>query len=113
MLSYSLVKTIHLAGVFLFLTALAILFFSDNLGRLFKVISHVALFIILITGLGLVVHLSNGVPFWIMGKFILWLLLSTAGIFATTRLRKYRLTAYSLLILMASLAAFLAIHKPF
>lgn len=113
MLSYSLLKTFHLAGVFLFLTALAILFFSENFGRLFKIISHVALFIILITGLGLVVHLSNGVPPWVMGKFILWLLLSTAGIFATTRLRKYQLTSYSLLILMASLAAFLAIHKPF
>lgn len=113
MLSYSLLKTFHLAGVFLFLTGMGILFFSDSFNRLFKVISHVALFIILITGLGLVVHLSNGVPPWVMVKFILWLLLSAAGIFATTRLRKYRLTAYTLLILMASLAAFLAIHKPF
>ena len=113
MLSYSLSKTIHLTGVFLFLTAMAILFFSDSFSRLFKVISHVALFIILITGLGLVVHLSNGVPSWVMLKFILWLLFSIAGIFATTHLRKYRLSAYILLILTASIAAFFAIHKPF
>ena len=113
MLSYSLLKTFHLAGVFLFLTATAVLFFSANFSRLFKAISHVALLVILITGLGLVVHLSIGVPPWVMGKFILWLLLSTAGIFAATRLRKYRITAYILFILMASLAAFLAIHKPF
>jgi|GEM_PF-1910772 hypothetical protein len=113
MLSYSLIKTFHLAGVFLVLTAMAILFFSDNFSRLFKVISHVALFVILITGLGLVVHLSNGVPPWVMMKFILWLILSIAGIFATTHLRKYRLTAYILLVSTAALAAFLAIHKPF
>ncbi len=113
MLSYSLLKTFHLTGIFLFLTALSILFFSDKYSRLFKVISHVSLLVILITGLGSVVHLSIGVPPWVIGKFILWLVLSFAGIFAATKLRKYRLTAYIILIFLASTAAFLAVHKPF
>lgn len=112
MLTYSILKTIHIAGVFLFLTAVSVLFFSENKHYGFKIISNVSLLLILIAGLGLIFQTHVGVPIWVIVKFGIWVLLGGMGAVVASRFPRYRVPAYIALILLASLAAFLAIHKP-
>lgn len=113
MLSYSILKTIHIAGVFLFLTAISVLLFSEKKHFGFKITANVSLLLILIAGLGLIFqpHIV-GMPIWVLVKFGIWVLIGGLGTVIASRFPRYRAHAYIGLIVLASLAAFLAIHKP-
>ncbi len=112
MLTYSILKTIHIAGVFLFLTAISVLFFSEKKHFGFKITANVSLLLILIAGLGLIFQTHVGVPLWVIIKFGIWVLLGGLGTVVASRFPHYRVQAYIGLIVLATLAAFLAKHKP-
>ena len=110
--TYITLKTIHLAAVFVFLTAGAVLFFSENVRVGLKISAHVSLFVILITGLGLVLNANLGVPPWIWGKLLIWLLLGLTGVFAAPKFYRYRVSFYAAMLFLATAAAFLAVAQP-
>ena len=112
MLTYSILKTIHIAAVFLFLTAVSVLFFSEKLRIGFKITTNVSLLLILIAGLGLIFQPHIGMQLWVIAKFGIWVLLGGIGAVVASRFPRYRVQAYIALIALATLAAFLAIHKP-
>lgn len=113
MISYELFKVIHIVSVIVFLTATAITFFSTAQKVTFKILAGLSTFIIFFSGLILLIKLSQGVPGWAMGKFVIWLVVSAMGAIVAKRVKGFRLSAYGALIILASGAIFLAVVKPF
>ena len=83
--------------------------------RSITVLHGTGLLIILIAGFGLVARLdllSGGVPGWVIGKLVIWLL---AGILLTVPRQKPALARPILLAglpILAAAAAWLAVYKP-
>ncbi len=109
---YLFLKVTHLIAIFLFLTATSVTFFSEKDSVSFKIVAGVSGMIVLVTGLGLVLIVGSEVPFWVLVKFVIWLVLTGGGALVAKRFLKLRVPAYLILILLASTAAFLAIYKP-
>lgn len=112
MLIYVFLKATHLIAIFLFLTATSVTFFSEKDSVSFKIVAGVSGMVVLISGLGLVLIVGREVPFWVLAKFIIWLVLTGGGALVAKRFLKLRVPAYIILIILASSAAFLAIYKP-
>jgi hypothetical protein len=124
MISYELYKVIHLVGVLVLFSVLGgAMVHAINGGtpatnaarRSIAVLHGTGLLIILIAGFGLVARLdllSGGVPGWVIGKLVIWLL---AGILLTVPRQKPALARPILLLglpILAAAAAWLAVYKP-
>jgi len=121
MLSYETYKTVHLLGVITLVVGLGGLIVHYAQGGESKVwrrrlaITHgLGLVMILVAGFGLLakLHLMASLPGWAIGKVVIWLLLG--GIIALIR-RKPALATFHwwATIGLATLAAYLAVFKPF
>ena len=124
MISYELYKVIHLVGVLVLFSVLGgAMVHAINSGtpatnaarRSITVLHGTGLLIILVAGFGLVARLdllSGGVPGWVIGKLVIWLL---AGILLTVPRQKPALARPILLLglpILAAAAAWLAVYKP-
>ena len=109
---YLFLKVLHLIAIFLFLTATSVTFFSEKDPVGFKVVAGVSAMVILVSGLGLTFMVGGGSPFWILAKFVIWLVITGFGAIIAKRFLKFRVPAYFLLLLLASAAAFFAVYKP-
>jgi hypothetical protein len=124
MISYELYKVIHLVAVLVLFSVLGgAMVHAINGGtpatnaarRSITILHGTGLLIILIAGFGLVARLdllSGGVPGWVIGKLVIWLL---AGILLTVPRQKPALARPILLAglpLLAAAAAWLAVYKP-
>jgi hypothetical protein len=124
MISYELYKVIHLVGVLVLFSVLGGAMVHAINGatpatnaarRSITVLHGTGLLIILVAGFGLVARLdllSGGVPGWVIGKLVIWLL---AGILLTVPRRKPALARPILLAglpFLAAAAAWLAVYKP-
>ncbi len=112
MIGYSLIKTLHVVGVFLLIGAITVLACSESNRTIFRIIGNVTIFIILITGLALTVYLRVGFPFWLQSKFAIWLLLSVFTLVASAKNLRHPTVTYLVVLLLASMATFLAVLKP-
>jgi hypothetical protein len=124
MISYELYKVAHLVGVIVLFMALGgAMVHAVNGGtpsgnaarRAIAMLHGIGLAVILTAGFGLVARLdllSGGVPHWVVGKLVIWLL---AGLMLTVPRRKPSLARPILLAglpLLAAAAAWLAVYKP-
>lgn len=123
MISYSVYKVAHLLGMFLLFTILGGISLhvlnggtrESNVGRKLVAALHgVALFVILLSGFGMLARLGmvrGGLPGWIWAKLAIWVLL---GAFGTLPYRKPSLAKpfLFLLPLLGALSAIFAIYKP-
>ena len=124
MISYELYKVIHLVGVLVLFSVLGgAMVHAINGGtqatnaarRSITILHGTGLLIILIAGFGLVARLdllNGGVPGWVIGKLVIWLL---AGILLTVPRQKPALARPILLLglpILAAAAAWLAVYKP-
>jgi hypothetical protein len=128
MLSFTFYKLLHLLGVFLLLFALGSSFGflersqgttgeaplpKDPKRRKIFITHGIALFLILLSGFGMLARLGvhSPLPGWVFGKLVIW------GFFALALSLAYRIPAqyrlFRLLCILAALgAAWLAIVKP-
>jgi hypothetical protein len=124
MISYELYKVIHLVGVLVLFSVLGgAMVHAINGGtpasnaarRSITLLHGTGLLVILIAGFGLVARLDllrGGVPGWVIGKLVIWLL---AGILLTVPRRRPALARPILLVglpILAAAAAWLAVYKP-
>ena len=122
MISYTAYKVLHLAGVILVLFSLGGLIVVNavesqrhtSLRKLALVTNGIGLLIALIAGFGLLARLAITMPWpgWVYGKILIWLLL--AGMSALIRRRPESVSLFWWgSLLLATIAAYLAVYKPF
>ena len=121
---YELYKLVHFLGVFLILTVLAAACMhvlrggtrADNPNRRAMGITHgIASFLILLGGFGMLARLGvmhGGLPGWIYAKLVIWLAAS-GSIALVYRGPGPARTLLMALPLLAVLAAYFALYKPF
>jgi hypothetical protein len=123
MLPYEFYKLLHHFGLFMLMIAFGgstIYMMSGGKRETFPhrrlvALSHgIGLFLILITGFGLLAKLYPGQSFpgWVYPKMVIWLAfgLIPVAIYRISHLAKLLLLA---IVVLASTAAFLAVYKPF
>lgn len=125
MISYQAYRVLHLLGIFLTLAALAGLALAaangatkqSNTARKLISIGHGAgLLIVLVAGFGLLARLGamHGIAFpgWVWAKLVIWLLV---GALAAVPYRRPHLarSVFLAVPLLGTVAAWLAIYKPF
>jgi hypothetical protein len=123
-ISYELYKVIHLVGVIVLFSVLGgAMVHAINGGtastnaarRIITVLHGIGLILVLGAGFGLLARLdlmNGGVPLWVVGKLIIWLV---AGLLLTVPRRKPALARPILLAglpFLAAAAAWLAVYKP-
>ena len=119
-MSPSLYKILHLLGVLLVFVSLGGLTLralggSGGKGpgdRLAGITHGVALLLILITGFGMIAKLGYGFPLWVWAKVMIWLVIG-ASIALIRRMPQHATVFWFALPLLGTLAAYLAIYKPF
>ncbi len=114
MLTYSAYKFLHIVFVFVFLTSASVALFSEGgRSRGFTIVSHGAGLLIFFSGLATLYYAGEfKFPFWVVMKFVLWLGLMAYSAVAVKRLRNWRVTAYLGFILLSSAVVYFAVHKP-
>ncbi len=122
MLSYGVYKIIHLLGVFLVLTAIGgVSVYAANGGdkdsnslRRSLAISHgLGLVLVLIAGFGMLARIGGSpASGWVLAKVVIWLLLGAATALPY-RARSLGGVLITLVPLLAVLAGYLALNKPF
>lgn len=120
MISYSVYKIVHIAGIMLLFLSLGglILAASENLKlaknskKLWMIMHGVSLFVVLLGGFGLLARLGivGGFPTWVWVKLIIWLAL---GGLVTLILKKpsFAKIFLSVVLMLGILAAYSANYK--
>jgi uncharacterized membrane protein SirB2 len=115
-MSYSFYKFFHIFSIFLTLTLFAISFYCEK-NKVRSIVSGVASLFILVSGMGLLARIGvqhgGAFPFWVLAKMVIWGLVAILIPIWIKRLTSLKNFGYGLLIVLASLAAYLAINKPF
>jgi hypothetical protein len=122
MLAASVYKNMHLLGVFMVLVALGGVLLHHMLGgprdhpwRKPVAITHgIGLLLVLLGGFGMLARLGIHWPWpgWVFAKLVIWVILG--GISAlVARSRALAQPLWWVTIILAGLAAYLAINKPF
>ena len=85
---------------------------SDKTRKFLAIIHGVGLTVIFVAGFGLLAKIKAGFPLWVILKLVIWLILGAAGAIAA---RKQHLAAqmWVFVLLLGTLAAYLAGYKPF
>jgi hypothetical protein len=121
---YPVYKLIHYFGIFTVLIALAVTCFhvlrggtrADNPARRGISIAHgLGILLILVGGFGMLARLGimqGGLPGWVIAKLIVWLLFGAAIALPYRRPASARSLLWAL-PLLAVLAAYFALYKPF
>lgn len=114
---YEVYKLIHIVSIFLFISSLGALFFGNKESKLHKILSGVVSLMILVAGMGLLARLNynHGEPWplWVKMKIALWMLAAILLPVLNKRVTQKRGLAFSLIMIILSLAAYVAIYKPF
>lgn len=115
MISYQLYKVIHLAAIFTFLSGASVMLLTPSKTKFWKILTGVAGFVILVAGFGLMAKLypGQGMQPWIVGKLVIWLILMGMGHIVAKRFPAMGFRVYWITIALATVAAYLAIYKPF
>lgn len=122
-MSHSFYNLVHLLGIFLLITGLAGMSIhaanggtrQRSMTRRFTAILHgLGAFLILLGGFGMLARLgiTSGLPGWIWAKLFIWILLGAAAVLPYRYPNLARPLAVGVPIL-ALVAAWLAIYKPF
>ena len=117
MISYSIYKIVHLAGILMVFTALGGILLNGKRPhpskKLIAATHGAGLFLVLLGGFGALARLGIGsLPGWIIAKLALWIFLGAALWFATTKPR-FALPLWWSIIVSGILAAMFAVTKPF
>ncbi len=112
-----LYKLIHLIGIFLLFAQLGGMIVGagkEDWKKILSIMHGVGLFLLLLGGFGMLARLGIGFPWpgWLWGKLVIWLVLGGSS----TLIRKMPEKAQTWLavaVILGSVAAYLALYKPF
>ncbi len=111
---YEVYKILHILAIAAMFAALGASVINPEQDRKLVAITHgTALVIVLVSGFGMLAKIGiHGFPGWIIGKLVLWLLFG--GLLAVARKAPgAKLAVWTSLPLLAGVAAWLAVAKPF
>jgi uncharacterized membrane protein SirB2 len=108
-------KVIHLASIFVFLSGASVMLLSPSKSKFWKILTGVSGFLVLVAGMGMLAKLYPGqpIPAWVVVKIVIWLVLMGLGHMVAKRFPKYGMITYWITMALATIAAFLAVYKPF
>jgi uncharacterized membrane protein SirB2 len=117
-MSENFYRVLHYGSLFFFFSSLGISFFTDNKNVANKIIQGVASLLILVAGMGLIakaLEIGHGAswPAWIHAKITVWALLAIGAPILSKRLTKGKAIAFYSMIVLGTVAAYLAVNKPF
>ena len=117
-MSESFYRVLHFASLFFFLSGLGVSFFTDNKFLPNKIITGIASLLILVAGMGLIakglqIGHGEGWPAWIHAKITIWAVLAIGAPILAKRMKKARAVVFYLFIVLATIAAYLGVNKPF
>ena len=123
MFSYQTYKLLHFLGIFMVMMSLGAMVLKridlateaggSQIWRKPTMITHgLGLFLILLGGFGMLARLgiTNGLPGWVYAKILIWVALGIASVF--TRRQILARPMWWLCLILATTAAYLAMHKP-
>ena len=113
-MSYESYKVLHLAAIFVFLSSASVMLVARPAGAFWKMLTGISSLVILIGGMGLVAKLLHGaMPGWVVGKLVIWLIVTGLGHVIAKRFPKQGGLAMGITLGLAAVAAWLAVFKPF
>lgn len=116
MIPYEFYKVFHIVSLFLFVASGAIAFFANENPKWNKILLGVWTFFILVGGMGLLARIgvshTGGWPTWAILKVVVWLIVGALFPILSKRNVPKVPVFYSLIGIM-TLAAILAVYKPF
>ncbi len=111
-MSYELYKVIHFTAIFVFLSSASVLLMAKPQGPLWKIITGLSSFMILVAGMGMIQRGALGYPMWVQAKLVIWLVVTGLGHLVAKRFPAQAQKAYWITMVLAILAAILAVYKP-
>jgi len=119
-MSYQFYTWLHLVGVFMVIMSLGGLAFSARVAdpqthplKMKAVLFHgVGLLIVIVAGFGLLAKTGVGFPAWAIAKMVIWLCLGGILVLAK-RKPSMAIPVWWIVFILAGLAGWLAIFKPF
>lgn len=117
-MSENFYRVLHYGSLFFFLSGLGISLFTENTNKMNKIVTGIASLLVLVAGMGLIakaLEIGHGSswPAWIHAKLTIWALLSIGGPVIAKRLGKGRVLTFYIILILATVAAYLAVNKPF
>lgn len=116
MISYQLYKVIHIASIFLFLTGASVMLLAAPKAKFWKIMTGVTGLFILVGGMGLMARLYPGQGMqqpWIHVKLTIWVIVMALGHIVAKRFPNHGAKAYWATMMLAIIAAYVAVYKPF
>jgi hypothetical protein len=113
MTSYLMFKVVHVMGIALIFLAIGAAFAGSNTKQKQAGILHgVGLLIILVSGIPLIMSVTASSHGWLAVKFVIWLVLG--GLLTMMKKKPDQSNTFAILaILLAGIAAYFALFKPF
>jgi len=111
-------RVLHYGSLFFFLSSLGVSFLSAENPKFNKIIQGIASLLILVAGFGLILRalqITHGQswPAWIHAKLTIWAILAIGAPILSKRLGKGKAIVFYVFIILATVAAYLAVAKPF
>lgn len=113
MIPYEFYKVLHFLSLFIFLLSSAVLLLKDTKCRTYKIISGVSAFFVFLAGMGLSARLGHGLQTWMIIKIVILFLLTGFLHMAAKRMPNKGLKVLWVIVIGMSIAACLAVYKPF
>jgi uncharacterized membrane protein SirB2 len=114
-MSYQVYKMIHIVSIVLFFSAYAVATVKPGSIKLEKILTGIALVLILASGMGLMARLgiAHGQPWplWIIIKLSIWLIIGTAGHIILKRWPKAAPQFFWIAIGLLVMASYMANYK--
>ncbi len=112
MITYEVYKLIHISAIFTFLMGAAVLLLAQPQGKMWKIVTGLASFGVLLGGMGLMARTTGGFTPWIYAKIVVWLLVTAAGHVIARRCPNHGAAGFVITLALAVAAAYLGINKP-
>ncbi len=117
-MSYEFYKLLHIGAILIFISGLGISFLGDNANKLNKILTGISSLLILVAGMGLIakgLNIGHGEswPAWIRAKITIWAVLVIGGPVLSKKLKGNRGVVFYSFLVLAIVAAYFAINKPF
>ncbi|CAM9906692.1 unnamed protein product [Chrysoparadoxa australica] len=117
-MSENFYRVLHYGSLFFFLSGLGISFFTDNKNVANKIITGISSLLILVAGMGLIakaLQIGHGAswPAWLHAKITIWAILAVGAPILAKRLTKGKAVVFYVFIVLATMASYLAVNKPF
>lgn len=112
MISHEIYKMLHVVSIVLFFSFYAASAFRKDVRKVDMIVSGIALFVIFVSGMGLIARLGmphgEAWPTWIRVKLGIWILIGASGHMILKRFTKFASKYFFVLIGLLMLASYMA-----